>query len=96
MVSQNLLNHLLKLPSFEACLAAEKTIRAGCEQLAAEQGARQGKARQGKASRGKRRRMHEKVITTISDAWESIQKESGCAIKSSRMSEKVFEKRADA
>ena len=37
-VAQHLKDHCLKLPSFEACLAAEKAIATGCEQLVAERG----------------------------------------------------------
>ena len=38
VVAQHLKDHCLKLPSFEACLAAERAIATGCEQLVAEQG----------------------------------------------------------
>ena len=38
VVAQQLKDHCLKLPSFEACLAAEKAIATGCEQLVAARG----------------------------------------------------------
>ena len=38
VVAQHLKDHCLKLPSFEACLAAEEAISTGCEQPVAEQG----------------------------------------------------------